>query len=77
MPLSLDNLQDRPVAPSKSTSIRPSLRQAIQWIADNDETGETDIAVLETLISVALVADLFGKSTTYVATRVMAVRTNL
>lgn len=71
------NLEDRPVAPVKSVSVRPSLRDAIQWIADNDETGETDIEVLETLISVMLVADLFGKSPVYIATRVMAVRTNM
>ena len=35
-----------------------SLKNAIAWIADNDEIGELDIEVMETLISVLLVADL-------------------
>ena len=51
-----------------------SLKKAIAWIADNDETGELDIEVMETLISVLLVADLFGKTPTEIATRVVKVR---
>ena len=51
-----------------------SLKKAIAWIADNDESGELDIEVMETLISVLLVADLFGKTPTEIATRVVKVR---
>ena len=51
-----------------------SLKKAIRWIADNDESGELDIEVMETLISVLLVADLFGKTPTEIATRVVKVR---
>lgn len=51
-----------------------SIKEAIRWIADNDESGELDIEVMETLISVLLVADLFGKTPTEIATRVVKVR---
>ena len=51
-----------------------SIKEAIRWIADNDESGELDIEVIETLISVLLVADLFGKTPTEIATRVVKVR---
>lgn len=51
-----------------------TLTKAIQWIADNDETGETDSKVMAELISVMLVADLFDKSPAYIARRVLLVR---
>lgn len=52
----------------------PSFQHAIEWITDNDETAETSIDALETLVSVTLVADLWGKTPRYVATRVYALR---
>ena len=50
------------------------LSNAVQWIAYNDEDGESDLATVENSISVALVADLFGVSTTLVALRVLTLR---
>ena len=53
---------------------RPSYRAAVQWIADNDETAETDVRELALLISVSLVADLFGKHVDDVAKDVARAR---
>lgn len=56
------------------------IREAIEWIADNDNNGEDtpenpDAEVnVAGYISTALVADLFGKSTEYIAEKVMAIR---
>lgn len=49
-------------------------RQAVQWIADNDETAEQDPNVMKDLISVLLVADLFGVSPETVAQEIVAYR---
>lgn len=54
--------------------MRPSYSRAIKWIADNDETAETEVARMADLISVMLVADLFGKQPADVARDVLANR---
>jgi hypothetical protein len=54
----------------KNSGIRtkpPSYKEAIAWIANNDEPDETDKEVLVGFISVCLVADLFHKTTDQVA----------
>lgn len=53
---------------------RASYRHGVAWIAFNDETAERDVAVIETLISVALLADLFGKPEADVAKDVLCFR---
>ncbi len=43
---------------------RPSYREAIAWIAVNDSAGDEDaetVSAVSGLITVALVADIFGK----------------
>ena len=56
---------------------RPSYREAIAWIALNDDAG-SDVACETTfvkqMISVALVADLFGKTDLEVAQKVVQYR---
>lgn len=47
--------------------MRASYERAIGWIADNDEPGEYDIDTMASLISVVLVADLWGKDPARVA----------
>lgn len=39
---------------------RPTYGSAVLWIALNDETAETDAERIAQLISVVLVADIFG-----------------
>lgn len=51
--------------------MRASYERAIEWIAENDETGETDPTVIADLISVVLVADLWGKEPLQVARAVI------
>lgn len=49
---------------------RPSYRRAVQWVADNDSSGEPgayDADEVEGMLSVALVADMFELSTVRVA----------
>lgn len=53
---------------------RPSLKAAIDWIAENDEPTGADESEASDLISVALTADLFGISTEAVAKKVVAYR---
>jgi len=54
---------------------RASYRMAVAWIALNDAAGDDDPAdVLEGLVSVALVADLFEVAQGKVATDVLSVR---
>lgn len=53
---------------------RPSLKAAIQWIALNDETAETDPEIIAQFISVALVADLWGHTPRDVADLVVRQR---
>ncbi len=54
---------------------RPSLREAVQWIALNDAAGDDDLPELMAgYISVLLVADLFGKEPIDIARRVYTER---
>jgi hypothetical protein len=50
------------------------IRQAIEWIAENDQTAETDWTEMEDFVSVVLVADLFDKDPAEVARRVIKKR---
>ena len=52
----------------------PSLDAAIDWIALNDEPGDTDIATVALLISVVLVADLWQREPEEIARKVLARR---
>jgi hypothetical protein len=57
------------------TKTRPSLKRAIQWIADNDAVGDNDpIDTLSGLVSVCLVADMFGVDQKEVARRIWNIR---
>lgn len=58
---------------SQSKAKRASYREAVAWIALNDEAG-SDMEDIEYLLTVALVADLFGKDTATVARAVVAYR---
>lgn len=50
---------------------RPSLREAVEWIALNDAAGDDDpVDILAGLVSVVLVAALFGKEPIDIARRV-------
>lgn len=54
---------------------RPSLTQAIQWIALNDNAGNgDDVSDIAAYISTAFAADLFGVSTESIAPRILAAR---
>lgn len=52
----------------------PSYRQGIAWIGLNDEPSDMDTATVSSLISVLLLADLFGKHAEEVATDVVRYR---
>lgn len=52
----------------------PSLRRAVQWIADEDEQMLIDPNEIQDLITVQLVADLFGKEPIEIATKVSKIR---
>lgn len=56
---------------------RPSYRVAIEWVALNDEPDELDVDEMSGLISVNLVAYLFGKSHESVAESVVKYRCKL
>lgn len=56
---------------------RPGYREAVRWIALNDEPTEHRIAEMERLISVALIADLFDVTTLRVARDVIHFRGRL
>jgi hypothetical protein len=56
---------------------RPSYRYAIAWIAGNDEPGNEDALrpeVVREMLTVALVADLFGVTDVKVGQDVVAYR---
>lgn len=53
---------------------RPAYREAVEWIARNDECTETSAEAVSGLVSVALVADLFGKDQIEVARAVINFR---
>lgn len=50
-------------------------RFGVEWIALNDEAGEMSTDEVAALISVGLLADLFGKTTEQVAKDVVKYRT--
>lgn len=52
----------------------PKWRFGVEWIALNDEPTERDPEAVASLISVALLADLFGKTTEDVAKAVLQYR---
>ena len=51
-----------------------SYKFGVNWIAQNDETGETDQGVVADLVSVMLLADLAGKTPEQVAKDVLKAR---
>jgi hypothetical protein len=54
---------------------RASYREAVEWIALNDSAGDDDPPeILSGLVTVCLIADLFGESTERVARDVIRVR---
>lgn len=54
--------------------MKPSYKKAIEFIALNDESKEMNIGNMVDLISVVLVADLFGKDPLKVASDVIKFR---
>lgn len=54
--------------------IRASYRAGVRWIAVNDEPAEYDAEVVAALISVLLLADLFGVEPERVARDVLRER---
>jgi hypothetical protein len=48
--------------------------RAVKWIAFNDEEGDTTVSVVKGYLSVALVADVFGKTIQQVAEAVVRQR---
>jgi hypothetical protein len=59
---------------TRQQAVNPTYNRAVRWIAYNDNDAELDQAAIEEYITVALVADLFGKSTESVAADVFRVR---
>lgn len=53
---------------------RPALADAINWIALNDESAETDPEVIAQSLTVMLVADVWKREPTDIARRVAAER---
>lgn len=49
-------------------------RDAIEWIALNDDTSERDVGAISTNMTTSLVADIFGKERMQVARAVLRVR---
>lgn len=49
-----------------------SYKEAVRWIADNDNDSEKDVENVDGTISVLLIADLFGKESRKVAEDVVA-----
>lgn len=56
---------------------RPSISAGVDWIAQNDEPGLNNPGETADLISVLLLADLFGKEPLDIATRVVRRRLEL
>lgn len=52
----------------------PTYRRAVRWIAYNDNDAELVQSAIEEYVTVALVADLFGKTVESVAADVFSVR---
>lgn len=68
------DLSRKPRPATVAKAKRPGYREAVEWIALNDETGETDVEAMSGLISIAMVADLWGKDSMTVAKAVIAKR---
>lgn len=54
--------------------LKPGYWAFIQWIADNDESAETDPVALSELVTVTMVADLFVKDPLEIAKAVLRLR---
>lgn len=54
---------------------RPSYRFGVEWIAMNDDPEEIDPHLIRQQMSVALLADLFGKTQDEVAMAIYKLRT--
>lgn len=52
-------------------------RDAVRWIARNDDPGETDAETVQFNVTVGLVADVFGKACLDVARDVVTARTGV
>ena len=59
---------------STKATRKPSYRVGVEWIAHNDEPGCMDVEEVGGMISVMLLADLFGKYTRHVAEDVIRAR---
>lgn len=53
---------------------RPSYRDAVAWVADNDDSETLDVETVRSYVTVALVADLFGVEQEKVAADVVKFR---
>lgn len=53
---------------------RASYREGVEWIARNDEPEEMSAEVMAGMVSVSLLADLFGKEAVEVASAVIRFR---
>ena len=53
---------------------RASYREAVAWIARNDEGSATDVDVIAAFVSVLLIADLFGTEADRIARDVVRYR---
>lgn len=54
----------------RKSNRRPTLDEAIRWIADNDETACQDPVEIASLISVVMVSELWGVPTLELAERI-------
>ena len=54
--------------------MRASYRYGVQWLALNDEASETDVPIVASFVTTALLADLFGKEPEDVARDVLRYR---
>lgn len=54
--------------------MRPSLMEAVRWIAYNDDAAELNRDNVEKSVTVGMVADLFGKSIPEIARHVVIIR---
>jgi len=53
---------------------RPSYRAAVAWVAGNDDPGVVDVETVRCMVTVGLVADLFGVEVERVAADVVKLR---
>jgi hypothetical protein len=55
-------------------NMAPSYKRAVEWLALNDETAETDEEIVAMLVTTCLVADLWAKEPLDVAKAVLRYR---